>query len=521
MPRYSTEHIDRRKIDTRAMSTAEWDMVDAQLRERAFFMAGVNNARILQDFKDAAHDIAAGRLTLNEARKQLRAALREAGYSPTEQERGGIHDLSSRRRMEVTLETNVALARGWQQREQMKQDKSQPALRLYRAQEAKQPRDWERRWLEAAEAVGWEGVARKGMVALIESPIWVELSRFGQPYPPFDFGSKMRVRAVPYEDCKQLGLLPPEYEPTEAEPEAQEEQPAETEPPEEATPEVHGKEVFEMLREMGEIHDPSIVADKVSLPDYAVGQVNKAVASLNEHEAVSLRGMSRAAQEELIRATQGIARVEGDRLVMLDKNGTRKYDWQEIGKIITMPGPDGVPNYQAEVARQAINDSGQINYAAPDDPRRAVLLTLRERIIPTVSDGSDPGMTIHRALSYSDEKQFCVVLNRMLKNGAYTPKAGFVVDSWNNNQATIYAYTKKRYSIILHMEKYQSRRRIDGLYKYIKTDKQKALGISSEGESWMPGEKPLPLAKRNIKVTKTDDGRVTVEVWVEEREEKK
>ncbi len=75
-------------------------MVDAQIRERAFFMAGVSNARILQDFKDAARDIAAGKLTTNEARKRLRAALREAGYEPAEDERGGIHDLSSRRRID-------------------------------------------------------------------------------------------------------------------------------------------------------------------------------------------------------------------------------------------------------------------------------------------------------------------------------------------------------------------------------------------------------------------------------------
>lgn len=120
----ASDYIQRRQLDTRAMTTAEWDMVEAQVRERSFFMAGVENARILQHFKDAAREIAAGKLTTNEARKLLREQLHVAGYEPADDERGGIHDLSSRRRMEVTLRTNVDMARGWMQREQMKKDKA-------------------------------------------------------------------------------------------------------------------------------------------------------------------------------------------------------------------------------------------------------------------------------------------------------------------------------------------------------------------------------------------------------------
>ena len=98
----------------------------------------------------------------------------------------------------------------------------------------------------------------------------------------------------------------------------------------------------------------------------------------------------------------------------------------------------------------------------------------------------------------------------------YRALPGFVVDSWNNNQATIYRYANRRYSIILHMKKYRSRRRIDGLYKYVETDKQPPLGISSEGESWMPGDIPLRVVSRHPKITRTEDGRVIYEIWVEE-----
>ena len=56
--------------------------------------------------------------------------------------------------------------------------------------------------------MNWEGVARGGqMVALKTSPISVELSRFGYPYPPFDFNSGMWVRPVSDDDCEALGLL--------------------------------------------------------------------------------------------------------------------------------------------------------------------------------------------------------------------------------------------------------------------------------------------------------------------------
>lgn len=515
-------------------------MVDAQIRERAWFMAGVSNARILQAFKEAARDVAAGKLTMNEARKRLRAALREAGYEPAEDERGGIHDLSSRRRMEVTLETNVALARGWMQRQQMLLDKSQPGLRLFRARRVRVPRNWVLRWGEAAARIGWQGVARGGeFVALIDSPIWREISRFGVPYPPFDFGSQMRVKAVPYEECERLGLFD---EPGE------DDAPADETAPEEAAPEqgeadaepapasespggiIDPKEAESLRRWMEErarlapppmLYGEDKPRDVPGQQRHKLEQVKRALESLNENVSIPLHPFAPDIRQMLIELTRGVARVENGRLVMIDKNGSRPYPWNEIGKIITTKGPDNVPNLQEEIARQMINDNSRINTSAPNDPRRAVAETLRDRIIPTVSDGSNPKMTIHRALSFSDELKFNAVLQKIFavdehNESWYRALPGFVVDSWNNNQATIYRYANRRYSIILHMKKYRSRRRIDGLYKYVKTDKQPPLGISSEGESWMPGDIPLRVVSRHPKITRTEDGRVFYEIWVEE-----
>jgi hypothetical protein len=44
-------------------------------------------------------------------------------------------------------------------------------------------------------------------VALKLSPIWAQLSRFGTPYPPFDFNSGMDVEDVGRRKARELGLL--------------------------------------------------------------------------------------------------------------------------------------------------------------------------------------------------------------------------------------------------------------------------------------------------------------------------
>jgi hypothetical protein len=62
------------------------------------------------------------------------------------------------------------------------------------------------RWAEAG------GTLQAGgrMIALKSDPIWSEISRFGHPWPPFDFGSGMGVRGVSREEAVRLGLLAPD-----------------------------------------------------------------------------------------------------------------------------------------------------------------------------------------------------------------------------------------------------------------------------------------------------------------------
>ena len=76
-----------------------------------------------------------------------------------------------------------------------------------RVRQRKMPRDWTARWKDAGDSVGWQGACRDEFVALKLSPIWTALSRFGTPYPPFDFNSGMGVEDVGKRKARELGLL--------------------------------------------------------------------------------------------------------------------------------------------------------------------------------------------------------------------------------------------------------------------------------------------------------------------------
>jgi hypothetical protein len=45
------------------------------------------------------------------------------------------------------------------------------------------------------------------MIARKDSPIWEALSRFGTPYPPFDFNSGMWTKDVSREEAVGFGIL--------------------------------------------------------------------------------------------------------------------------------------------------------------------------------------------------------------------------------------------------------------------------------------------------------------------------
>lgn len=208
--------------------TGELQRLDADVRERSFFSARVARTDLLEEFADRVDRVlqpsaqvrADGSpftqgLDLASARMELKDALQAAGYQPDPEDRGTLKDLSSNRRLDLILKTNVEQAQGYGQFAQAQTEEALdlfPCWELFRAEGRNVPRDWAARWTAAAAAVGdgdaAEVFASAGrMIARKDSPIWAQLSRFGTPYPPFDFNSGMWTRDVDRETAVALGVI--------------------------------------------------------------------------------------------------------------------------------------------------------------------------------------------------------------------------------------------------------------------------------------------------------------------------
>lgn len=198
------------------VDTAGWSKVQAGLRDRAFFSSQVTEAKILHAMRQNVADLVKAGKSPSEVRRDLRAYLGSIGYDAGEN-RGTIKDLMTKARLDVMMKTNADQAKGYVSHLRATTTGAIlafPAYELVRVERRKLPRDWSARWAAAAQKVGWEGVARNGaMIALKTSPIWAALSRFGNPFPPFDFNSGMGVRDVKKSVCREIGLLGPNEQP--------------------------------------------------------------------------------------------------------------------------------------------------------------------------------------------------------------------------------------------------------------------------------------------------------------------
>jgi hypothetical protein len=193
-----------------AFNSAQLQQIPAELRERAFFSSTVLNAQYLNSAKEKIAKIAEGLNDGNDvatARLALRNELEALGYTPEEGKEGTLQDLSSDRRLNVFIETNLDQAQGYGRYLQQQEPSALeafPAIELLRVRDSKQERNWQARWLAAG------GTIKNGrMVALKNSGIPEKVSRFGVPYGAPDFGSGMDWLDVSREESEALGLLKP------------------------------------------------------------------------------------------------------------------------------------------------------------------------------------------------------------------------------------------------------------------------------------------------------------------------
>ena len=194
------------------MSSADWERVEPAIREKCFFSARVENAEILGKMRNfigqavdaAKRDPNQALLSKEKFISEMKGFLRSKGYAV---DGTALTDIASRRRLSLIYKMNYDEAR-----EYAKYTRGQdsdalymfPAQEFLRVEPRRVPRaDWAQRWRAAGGRI-YGG----GMVALKSSEVWQNLSRFGRPYPPFDFGSGMGVEDVGRDDAIALGLLP-------------------------------------------------------------------------------------------------------------------------------------------------------------------------------------------------------------------------------------------------------------------------------------------------------------------------
>ena len=202
----AAELILKKALVASNLDSKEWNTIQAALRNRAFFSSCIAEANILQAMRHRAAEYAARGVDISEARKQMRADLERMHYAPKEGEEGTIKDLFSEARLNVILKHNLDQARGMIQRASGMTPgafAAFPALEFKRIHHRKNKRTtWAERWRKA----GGKIYGGK-MIALKTDPVWIKISVFGNPFPPFDWGSGMGVIDVDRKTAIEIGLV--------------------------------------------------------------------------------------------------------------------------------------------------------------------------------------------------------------------------------------------------------------------------------------------------------------------------
>ena len=202
----AAELILKKALVASNLDSKEWNQVQAAFRNRAFFSSQVAQANVVQAMRQRVAEYAERGVDISEARKLMRADLERAHYQPDPGKEGTIKDLFSKARLDTILKHNLRQARGMIQRAS---GMSPGAFAAFPAQEFKrthhrkaQRQDWPERWRKAG------GKVYGGrMIALKTDPVWERLSVFGNPFPPFDWGSGMGVVDVDRKTAIELGLV--------------------------------------------------------------------------------------------------------------------------------------------------------------------------------------------------------------------------------------------------------------------------------------------------------------------------
>jgi len=224
----AVEKISSRTPVGSTLKSAEWEQVPREIRERAIFSSRVENARVLDRIKSGLENILSG--TRNEFGgiedrskfiTELGKLAEREGLSPSDPGlKGTIQDITSEARADLILRTQTEMAYGYARHKRGSSGpllRAAPAQELVRISERKEKRAWVDVWrshggrtFPGQPSIGGElqpGMGGIRLIALKGDPIWSSISRFGNPWPPFDFGSGVGVANVTRTEAIQLGLI--------------------------------------------------------------------------------------------------------------------------------------------------------------------------------------------------------------------------------------------------------------------------------------------------------------------------
>lgn len=208
-----------------SLTTEQIAQIQIGLRERAFFSARVDDLRVaaaMQSRIDDALSLARrdGGAFMDRTRfiADMRGVL---GAAPGDT--GDLTDITSARRLGLVYDFNIedAMEYGrWLARQDPDILDAYPCNELVRVEYRVVPRgfkkgakgalievpeeSWPARW-ERAGGQFYDG----RMIALKNDPIWIAISRFGRPWPPFDFMSGMGLADISRQESVEVGAIEP------------------------------------------------------------------------------------------------------------------------------------------------------------------------------------------------------------------------------------------------------------------------------------------------------------------------
>ena len=204
--------------------------VAASVRRRAVYSARMTHATAVQHTKDVVDRVLKGGLgnDFAQGRLELRNLFRRLGYTPETgfpgdealgippARPGSLKDLTSDRRLNLILNTQMQLMRGVAQKTRGMDGtrvKLFPAWELVRYAPRRNERDWPARFRAVGYDLPVDGEGRERLVAVKGSPVWAALGNsalfddaLDVDHPPFAFESGMGWLEVHWDEAEKIGL---------------------------------------------------------------------------------------------------------------------------------------------------------------------------------------------------------------------------------------------------------------------------------------------------------------------------